>query len=204
MVDLKIEIPRKLFHVFAGLLYLIPLFLCGKLCVAFLSAIATTVATFVFYFRIRNFFTYPLWFLINKLERKENLEHFPGRQAVAMNFGIFISSVLFSEKTLLAVIITLAVYDGFATIFGLLFGKHKIGYGKFKLKKTYEGLFGGLIANVLVLSLFFSLKEAFLFSAIAGIVEIFSNSKKLILDDNLLIPVLTGLFIEFIYPNLTF
>ncbi len=203
MADLRVEIPRKLFHIFAGLMYLIPLYICGNMCVAILSGIATLIATVVFYYRIKNVITYPLWFLIDKLERSENLERFPGRQAVAMNLGIFLSSLIFSTKTLSIVIVTIAVYDGFATIFGLLFGKHKIGFGKWKLKKSYEGFLGGVLMNTLALSFIVPVKEAFIFSLVGGISELFTSSKRLYLDDNLVVPLLTGIFVQFIYPSLT-
>ncbi|NPA51865.1 MAG: hypothetical protein GXO22_03120 [Aquificae bacterium] len=203
MADLKKEIPRKLFHIVSGLSFLVILELFGKEGVLITSAVGIAVGVGVFYFGVRNWLTNILWFFIDKMEREDNLKTFPGRQAVGSLIGIFISGILFNEDVLKIVIITYSVYDGFATIFGLLFGKHKIGFGKYRLKKSYEGFLGGVIVNTLALLFVLPFKEAFIFSLVGGIFELFSSSKKLYLDDNIIVPLGTGIFAQFIYPNLT-
>lgn len=204
MADLKKEIPRKVFHIVSGLSFLLILEFFGKNGLIFVSILGIVVGVGVFYFRIRNSFTEILWFFIDKMERDFNLESFPGRQAVGTFIGILISAILFNEQVLKVAIITYSVYDGFATIFGLLFGKHKISIGKIKLKKSYEGFIGGVIVNTIALLFIVPFKEAFLFSLIGGISELFTSSKRLYLDDNIIVPVFTGIFAQFIYPNLTF
>ncbi len=202
MADLRVEIPRKLFHIASGLAVLFILEIFGKEAVIFLTAVGILVGIGIFYFRIRNVFTEVLWFFIDRMERQENLEKFPGRQAIGSLIGIFLSALIFNEQVLKIAIITYAVYDGFATIFGLLFGKHKIGFGKYRLKKSYEGFLGGVLVNTIALSFIVPFKEALIFSFVGGLSELFTSSRKLYLDDNIIVPLATGIFAQFIYPSL--
>jgi dolichol kinase len=79
----------------------------------------------------------------------------------------------------------LAVLDGFSTIFGIRFGKHRIWK-----KKTLEGFLGGVIITTALLSLIAPLLYAVLISLFAGFVELLSP-----VDDNLIIPWVVAMLI---------
>ncbi|WP_297453030.1 hypothetical protein [Persephonella sp.] len=143
------------------------------------------------YFKIKNKFTLWFWQIIKWVERDKNLK-MPARQAFSLAIGMLISSLIFDEKTLQISIISTAVYDGFATIFGILFGKHKFPWGK-----SLEGTIGGIVFNIAALSLITSLSYALLISIFVAFVENFSRSDKWFLDDNLIIPIFTGIFVKF-------
>ncbi|WP_457627686.1 hypothetical protein [Persephonella sp.] len=187
MRNLRVEIPRKLFHIAATLLLLIPLFIFGKWGVAGVSAVMLVVLFPVAYLGLKNRWTAPFWYAIQKLEREENLKVIPGKQAFALAGGMFLASIFFSEEVLLVCIITTAVYDGFATILGLLLGRHRLPTGK-----SIEGTLGGILFNTVFLLPFMELKWAVFVSAMAGVIENLSSWKRWYLDDNFLLPVILG------------
>jgi len=190
----KREVLRKTFHIISILLLLIPVELFGKYSIAILMAFMLLTIFPVAYFRIKNRLTAPFWKLLDFVERDYNFKTLPGRQAYSLALAILIVSLIFPEEIVKISIITIAVYDGFSTIFGLLFGKHKVSIGKFKTKKSYEGFFGGVLMNTIALSLFIPLSKAIVISFVAGIVELFSNDKKWYLDDNLTVTIFTAIF----------
>ncbi len=191
MRNLRLEISRKIFHIVSILLLLVPLHLWGRFSITILMAFMLVVIFPISYFKIKNRFTLWFWQIIKWVERDKNLK-MPARQAFSLAIGILISSLIFDEKILQISIISTAIYDGFATIFGLLFGKHKFPWGK-----SLEGTIGGILFNTAALMWVIPMKYALLISIFVALVENFSSSDKWFLDDNLLIPILTGIFIKF-------
>ena len=186
MRNLRLEISRKIFHIVSILLLLVPLYLWGRFSIAILMTFMLVVIFPISYFKIKNRFTLWFWQIIEWVERDKNLK-MPARQAFSLAIGMLISSLIFDEKILQISIISTAVYDGFATIFGLLFGKHKFPWGK-----SLEGTLGGVVLNAMALTLIIPINYAVIISIFIALVENFSNSNKWFLDDNLLIPVLSG------------
>ncbi|WP_029521545.1 hypothetical protein [Persephonella sp. IF05-L8] len=186
MRNLRLEISRKIFHVVSILFLLVPLYLWGRYSITILMALMLVVIFPISYFKIKNRFTLWFWQIIEWVERDKNLK-MPARQAFSLAIGMLISSLIFDEKILQISIISTAVYDGFATIFGLLFGKHKFPWGK-----SLEGTLGGVVLNAMALTLIIPINYAVIISIFIALVENFSNSNKWFLDDNLLIPVLSG------------
>ncbi len=191
MRNLRLEVSRKIFHIVSILFLLFPLYLWGRYSIAILMTFMLIVIFPISYFRIKNRFTFWFWQIIKWVERDKNLE-MPARQAFSLAIGMLISSLIFDEKILQISIVSTAVYDGFATIFGILFGKHKFPWGK-----SLEGTVGGILFNTAALSLITPLSNAFLISIFVAFVENFSRSDKWFLDDNLLIPIFTGIFAKF-------
>ncbi len=189
---MKIEILRKLFHILSISFLIVPLEIFGKTGIITLMGIMLLIFLPVSYFRIKNPLTYPFWKLLEFVEREENWKTLPGKQAFSLAVGLIIISLFFDKETVKIAILTTAVYDGFATIIGKLFGKHKIPF----TKKSIEGTFGGILFNTLVLSFFIPAGKAFLVSIFASLVELFGNSKKWYLDDNILVPVFVSLFVS--------
>jgi len=188
MRNLRIEIPRKIFHILSVLSLLIPLYLFGKLSVAVLMGVMIVFLLPVSYLRIKNFMTSWYWKIIQLVEREENIKKLPARQAFSLAVGIFISSIIFDEKILQICIVSTAIYDGVATIAGLLIGKHKLPNGK-----SIEGSVAGIVLNTVFLLLFVNIFYGFIISVFSSVIENLSSSKKWYLDDNLLIPVGVGI-----------
>ncbi|WP_293442489.1 hypothetical protein [Persephonella sp.] len=193
MSNLRLEIKRKIFHIFSILSLLLPLYLFGKYSVAIIMFLMVIFLFPVSFFRIKNIFTLWFWKIIDLVEREKNLKALPARQAFSLAIGILITSLVFDERILQISIISAAVYDGFATIFGLLFGKHKFPWGK-----SLEGTAGGILFNTLALSMVIPVEYAFIISLFVAFVENLSRSDVWFLDDNYLIPVFTGLFSWFL------
>ncbi len=194
----KKELLRKTFHILSILALLIPLQIFGKYSLSFLMAFMLLIIFPIAYFRIKNPLTSIFWKILDFVERDYNFETLPGRQAYSLALAILIVSLLFPEKVVTISIISIAVYDGFSTIFGMLFGKHKVSIGKFKTKKSYEGFLGGILMNTIALSFVVPVYQALLISILAGIVELFSSDKKWYLDDNLTVTISVAVFSYFL------
>ncbi len=192
-LNLRLEIKRKIFHILSILSLLLPLYVLGKYSVTIIMFFMIVFLFPVSYFRIKNVFTLWFWKIIQLVEREKNIKVLPARQAFSLAIGILISSLVFDERILQISIISTAVYDGFATIIGMLFGKHKFPWGK-----SLEGTAGGVLFNTLALSVIIPVEYAFIISLFVAVVENLSRSDVWILDDNLLIPVFTGLFSWFL------
>ncbi len=187
---MKTELLRKIFHIISIASLLIPLELFGKYSITVLMGLMLLIFFPIAFFRIKNPVTYIFWKILDYVEREENWKTLPAKQAFSLAIGLILVSLFFDEKILKIAILTTAVYDGFATIFGKLFGKHKIPF----TKKSVEGTVGGIIINALVLSFIIPFYESFLVSIFAAFIELFANSKRWFLDDNFLIPVSVSLF----------
>lgn len=185
---MKLELLRKIFHIVSILLLLIPLELFGKFSIALLMALMLIIFFPISYFRIKNKLTYPFWKLLEYVERKQNWETTPGKQAFSLAVGLIVVSLFFSEEALKIAIISTAVYDGIATIAGKLFGKHKIPF----TKKSIEGTITGIVVNSLILLLILPLWKSIFISVVVALVELTAKSEKWYLDDNLLVPIFSA------------
>jgi len=183
------EILRKLFHIFSILALLIPLELFGKYSITILMLLMILIFYPISSFKIKNRFTKPFWILLNFIERDENLKNFPAKQAFSLGLSLVIVSIFFDKRILEISIISLAVYDGIATIAGKLFGKIKLINNR-----TLEGTIAGIIANTIALNFILNPFTALLISIFTALIEIFSSGKALLKDDNFTIPVGVAFF----------
>ena len=185
---MKLELLRKVFHIVSILLLLIPLELFGKFSITILMLLMLCIFFPISYFRIKNTLTYPFWKLLEYVERKQNWETIPGKQAYSLAVGLSLVSLIFPEKAVKVAIISTAIYDGIATIVGKLIGKHKILF----TNKSIEGTVTGIVANTLALLLILPLWKAIFISVVVALVELIAKSEKWYLDDNLLIPIVSA------------
>lgn len=186
---MRLELLRKIFHIVSILLLLVPLKLFGKFSITILMFLMLLIFFPISYFRIKNKLTYPFWKLLEYVERQQNWETIPGKQAFSLAVGLIIVSLLFSEKELEVAIISTAIYDGVATIVGKLFGKHKIPF----TKKSVEGTLAGIIINSLFLLLILPVWKSIFISVIVALVELMAKSERWYLDDNILIPIVSAI-----------
>lgn len=132
------------------------------------------------------------FFLIH-FERKKDIEQFPGKGAFFLSLGIFTTSLFFNKSILLASTLILSLGDSLSH----LVGKHGNFSHPFNKRKRVEGhLVGGLLGGIGAL-LFVPPFKAFLASFVAIFCEGFYFGEKInwILDDNLIVPVISGVII---------
>jgi dolichol kinase len=189
-MKLSREIKRKIFHIISILSLVLVVKIFGKFFLAGLMVAMASVVYVIVKFNIKSIFTKPLWFFIENLEREENLKTLPAKEAFSLAIGITIVSLLFEEKIVLISIISLAVYDGIATIVGIKWGRIKL-----LNNRTLEGTVAGIIANTLALSFIISPLIGLIISIFVAIVENISSSK----EDNFYIPVSTAFFSWFLF-----
>ncbi|RMD47410.1 MAG: hypothetical protein D6834_00910 [Aquificota bacterium] len=192
---MKKEILRKIFHIFSILFLLIPLHFFGKYFITTLMIFMLIIFYPISKYKVKNRFTFLFWKLLNYIEREKNMEILPARQAFSLAISLIFVSIFFDEKILSISIISIAVFDGIATITGKYFGKVKL-FGK----KTLEGTLGGFIANSFALYIFLSdFWVSVLISIFVATVEIYSSDDDIFTDDNFTIPIATAFFSWFLF-----
>ncbi len=178
-----LEIRRKIVHILGisfaiAFAFLKDIFLIGLviLNVIFMLVI---ISLFYKYFKMFKF--------LEKFERKDDLRMFPAKGAIMYFVGILIVLVFTRDLNILLIsILILSLSDGFATIVGRRYGKHRLPYNK---KKSFEGTLTFFIISYIILSLF--TKDLY-FSLLASFMLAILESLNLKVDDNLLIPVATA------------
>ena len=128
--------------------------------------------------------------LLQKFERKEDLQKFPGKGIIFYFIGVYASLLLFEKEIAMASIMVLALGDSVSHIYGLHYGRIKHPLSK---TKFLEGTIAGFIAGLIGALLFLPLHEAFFASLAAMIVEAIEiklGAEQV--DDNLIIPVVAG------------
>ncbi|ACO03626.1 MAG TPA: hypothetical protein DEP48_06330 [Persephonella sp.] len=193
-MEVKKEIYRKVFHIVSTLSMIIPVEIFGKYSVSIIMAVMLLSLIPISYFRIRNIFTDWYWKIIDLVERERNIRIMPARQAFSLSVGLLIVSLFFSEEILKISIVSVAVYDGFATITGILFGKHKI----LGTKKSVEGVIGGFIPNFIALLFLLDPFNALSVTVFTAFIELLSSDRRWFLDDNLTIPLSVAFFSVFV------
>jgi len=124
---------------------------------------------------------------------REPGHHTNGIGGVSFALGVILSYSLFGFNPAIVImgIIVLAFGDGFASYFGMRFGRHKFNIEGHT--KTLEGTIAGIIASTLIGSLFIDFFTAFVVSLLVMIIEMVGirvRGKEI--PDNIYIPVLAG------------
>jgi len=128
-------------------------------------------------------------------------QNIPLKGTILLLCGITLSFILFPEEIVYASIAIVAFGDSVATAIGVLIGSHKLPYSK---QKTVEGTVSGIIAAFLASSFFVTPIQALVGSVggmlLESVVDLQTirelNSQmvfKFFLNDNLLIPLFSGL-----------
>ena len=141
---------------------------------------------------------------ILSFERKEEKKNFPLRGALFFVAGCILSHIIFDSQIAVAAIITLIVGDTIAALYGLSLGKVKSPTNS---QKHLDAAFVAATANTFFLSFLLSFPLGIIF--LASITAFFSESLipfekmemgilGLIINDNILIPLIFGLFLFFV------
>lgn len=180
-IILDLELRRKLFHLFALLLWLLPINFFPKplTILLFLLVLFINLLTVMGLWKERLPFYYKL---VYKLEREKNYSK-PSIQALWANLGIFLSFLIFGKEASTVGVVVLAVGDVFAGMVGIRYGKRRIG------NKSLEGAFAFFLSVFFVLFPFIGLWQAFVVALLSSVAEILPFK----LDDNLTIPLIASL-----------
>jgi len=131
--------------------------------------------------------------LLKTFDRKQDLEHFPGKGAVFYFFGAFIVVLVFPKNIALASIMILALGDSVSRIIG------PYGYLKhpFHNEKFFEGVIAGAITGFLGAIFFVSWPLALIASSASMLIEgLDLRIKNFKIDDNLLIPIVAAVVMQ--------
>jgi Dolichol kinase len=121
--------------------------------------------------------------MLDLVDRKEVL---PGKGALYFVFSAIVALILFPVQIAFLSVLALALVDGAATIAGRMWGRTRIRKGK-----TLEGSLAGATIAFLAFLPFIPPIQAVFLALFAAFVELISP-----VDDNLIIPIATGLFLQ--------
>lgn len=175
------EFQRNVFHLIVGVIFVILLYL--DLLFAEIFLITIFIAFFLSFLSLKIDIPIISWFL-DRFDREEDRNKFPGKGSIFFLIGIFLSLILFPKNIALASILILSFGDSFSPLIG------KFGNIKYFLneKKNLEGIFVGIGFATLTACLFVSITAAFFGSLIAMLIE----GIDLKINDNVLIPIIAG------------
>ena len=183
------ELKRQAFHILLGVL-LVLLLLYGQINKEIILVI-TLGGLLLSYIIKKTKIRIPIIHqLLQKFERKNELENFPGKGIIFYLIGVSVALLLFPKEIAMASIMVLALGDSVSHLYGLHFGRirHPLSKTKF-LEGTIAGFVAGFIGALFFLGLF----EAFIASLAAMIVEaveIRIGTDQV--DDNLVMPFVAG------------
>jgi dolichol kinase len=179
---------RQSFHIMYGIVVLILLKVFHQNIVAIFLLLLSLLGFIIsFTSKKKN-----IWFITKMLDvfdRKEDRKDMPGKGAITLTIGFFLSLLLFENRIAKAAILILALGDSFSTLGGKAFGKIIL-----RKPKTLEGSLTGVIAATIGSTIFYI---PLLPAVVASLIAIMSEHLETkILDDNILIPVIAGIILS--------
>jgi diacylglycerol kinase (CTP) len=194
-----IHILRKLWHMGVGLIgvafYLVSGISQEKLAI-YLFVLAA-VAIMIDILRINNQKIQKASLLVMRpFMRKSELRSITGLPFYAL--GVALSLSLFTEKIALLSVFFLIFSDPISSYVGIRFGKDKI-----LPNKSLQGSFAGFAVCAIITFIYCIVSghggiQIILFAFLAGIIGSISEMMSFLIDDNLTIPVLSGLGLTFL------
>jgi HAD superfamily phosphoserine phosphatase-like hydrolase len=186
----KEELLREIIHIGSFLVTLVSKYLLGIHIVVTLIFAVTLLYIVSEFSRIQGI-KFPIVSAITwKTALKPELYEF-ATAPIFFALGIMFSLVLFHEPANYASVVILTFGDGFATIFGKKFGKTVVPFNK---GKRLEGSIFGFAFAFLGALIFVNPMTALIGAAIGMIIEVLP----LPINDNLTIPLITGLVLTLI------
>ncbi|MBI2148427.1 hypothetical protein HYU23_02010 [Candidatus Woesearchaeota archaeon] len=190
-MDYKIEVKRKIFHMISGLILvlLIDLGIFNALILGIILILG------IFLSLLTNKIKIPLiYWCLKHLDRKNDLNNYPGIGAITFILGCFLSLILFEKNIALASIMVLTIGDSISYLVGTHFGRTTHPLNKNKL---LEGTVAGIVFAFFGALIFVNYKEALIASIFGMLIESVELrlTKKLVIDDNITVPLISGLAI---------
>ena len=183
----KFELNRQVFHIFLGITIVLLLMFgfLNKNIILILIVIGVILSYLSKKTRI------PIIYdLLEKFERKEDIERFPGKGIIFYFIGSYITLIFFPKEVAMASIMVLALGDSISHLYGMHYGKitHPLSNTKF-----LEGTIAGFVAGFIGALVFIRWREAFFASLAAMIIEAIEikiGAQQV--DDNLIMPFVAG------------
>jgi dolichol kinase len=185
MATTPLEIRRQLFHIIVGTgLALLFHFQILKP-IHFTILIAAMIVTFILYLR----FKIPgVHYLLAAMERKKNMNSFPGLGATFFVLGMTIAMWIFPHNIATAAILILVWADGTSSLLGP-FGTTAY----LNPKKMWEGIIIGILAGTAAAAFIIPFSHSFIAATISMLIEgLDLKLGQWKIDDNLLIPLIAG------------
>ena len=186
----KFEWKRQFFHIFLGISIVASL-LYGFLD-EFTLLIIILIGIVLSYLSTRG--KIPIiHYLLEKLERPDEILTFPGKGIIFYFIGAFLSLLFFDKDIAMASIMVLALGDSISHLYGISYGKIK---NPLSQSKFLEGTIIGILFGFIGAFVFLPWHEA-LIAAVAGMimesveVKLWNHQ----FDDNLLLPLASGLMV---------
>src|SRR3989338_4256889 len=192
------EWNRQLFHIFLGIVIVV-LLMYGILgyditvlgiIIRYVDILGIIILGFLLSYLSKKIKIPVIYQLLQKLERNEELQRFPGKGTIFYFIGVFVSLMLFPKDIAMASIMVLALGDSISHLFGLHYGRTRHPLSK---TKFLEGTIAGFAAGFIGALVFLPWHEAFFASLAAMIVEAIEvkiGTQQV--DDNLLVPLVAG------------
>ena len=181
------EWNRQLFHIFLGIVLVI------FLVYGFIDKqiiLITIIIGLVLSYLSKKIKIPIIHYLLEKFERKEEIEKFPGKGIIFYLTGVYVALLLFSKDIAMASIMVLALGDSVSHLYGLHYGKIKHPLSK---TKFLEGTIAGFVAGFIGAFVFLPWHEALFASLAAMIIEAIEiNIGTQQVDDNLIVPFVAG------------
>lgn len=181
-----LEVRRQIFHLLFGLflIFLIYLDILDSYSILFIIVIGLIISLLSINYKI------PLiTYMLKRFDREKDIKKFPGKGVLTYMLGTLFALLLFDKNIAMASITILAVGDSFSHIIGRYFGKIK---NPFSIKNI-EGTMAAIILSTLATYFFVPLLLGFLGSLVAMVVESINESELIIFNDNIFIPIISGL-----------
>jgi len=186
----KEESLRQIIHIASFLVALVSKYLLGIHIVVSLISAVTMLYIMSEFARIQGA-KFPIVSAITwKAARKPELYEF-ATAPIFFALGIMLSLVLFPDPANYAAVVILTFGDGFATIFGKKLGRTVIPFNK---GKRLEGSLFGFVFAFLGVLIFVTPVKALIGAALGMLIEVLP----LPINDNLTIPLITGLALTLI------
>ena len=183
------EMRRQLFHATVGiaivaLIYLDVLKWWGLLAILAVGSVLILLS--------RKYRIPIVYWFLERFERQEVMEIFPGKGSFFFVLGAFVVVLIFDKSIAMASIIICALGDSMSHLVGARMGRVK---HPFSNTKFIEGHIVGAIIGALGAMLFVSPLTALVAASIAMFVEGIDIKfrMKWILDDNLIVPLTAGI-----------
>lgn len=200
---MKMEISRQLLHLSGFLFVLLAQFTSGFLVSFYTFLVAITLFLYSEIIRreqkrlhgLVDRMEQTIRGILTKLETREVERPFVGAIWFFFSFGLIYLLFPMSPINIAATLgLILAIGDSLSTLVGLKLGKHRLAG-----QKTWEGSITFFVVVLLIALLFLPPPLSILTAFVATIAELIPDTKPLLrykkrgyIDDNLLIPVITG------------
>ncbi|MGZ4903239.1 MAG: diacylglycerol/polyprenol kinase family protein [Halobacteriota archaeon] len=179
-----LELRRKLAHLVLGTLF-------AFLVVSLPHALIVTINLLLIASLLVSAYLYQVHkvrFFVWLFERFDRPGKFTARGALTFFVGTLAAVLLFSPFVAAVSILVLAIGDAAATIAGYYAGKHSIVGNK-----TLEGTLAFFVSTGIVLAFFLAPVAAISIALVTAILELVTPSY---IDDNLILPVATGILLS--------